>query len=721
MKKQLRNVFALLLGAVLLLSALPLAATAAGGTTLYNWTASTPDKDDKVFSSNLLTGEEKVRWNETAQVYTENGKVQMPLHTFVNKVIGRGTKVYGLPKDAVKGTTDSLRVDAFPTIDTAGLKAIDLSFVYAYKPGEKGLNVANSDLLRVYVSTNGMDWTERYVGIRSAEIIGTGTTQSGEAVICYEIHTEDLMKIAGEYICGIRIMPDGMSGVAKGTFSLSEITVTGYKSKADFESAVPAQSMGQADGGKIDIEDARKLLLETARNSTATTELERIVDAFSLATQATPSSLEEMLNSTNIRPVEGISTAAAESVHMLFTYMLERHLMTEEKADQLLTEYEAVKTTADIVTDLNTPQQILRAYGKSAAGDILLQVTEKVSHAYMVVESDPVYLPDRINVDPVQSTITYLTMKGEVTKTFFDAYIYEGFLPLTLDILATGTAKAADVDVFASMVDGVQVAVTSSQGIRSCEIAVGGQKVVPDNPAATGLVCTDKALADAVAALSDGKHEMTVTVASGLGEPQTIVVEFEKKDGKAAVLGTVAPDHSATCRSKAMTDVDKNAWYHEAVDYALAGGIMSGYNATTFGPNDTLSRAMVVQVLYNKEGQPAISGKHDFTDVPADQWFNNAVTWGTQNGVMGGYGDGKFGPNDSVTIEQIAVILWNYSGNPAFSGKADSVGAYSGWAANALAWAVENDILAGVPFTNATENATRAQTAQMLMNYLKNN
>ena len=101
------------------------------------------------------------------------------------------------------------------------------------------------------------------------------------------------------------------------------------------------------------------------------------------------------------------------------------------------------------------------------------------------------------------------------------------------------------------------------------------------------------------------------------------------------------------------------------------------------------------------------------------QWYSNAVTWATQNGVMGGYGDGKFGPDDAVTVEQIAVILWNYSGNPVFSGNADSVGEHSGWAANALSWAVENGILEGVPLENATEDAIRAQTAQILMNYLK--
>ena len=172
------------------------------------------------------------------------------------------------------------------------------------------------------------------------------------------------------------------------------------------------------------------------------------------------------------------------------------------------------------------------------------------------------------------------------------------------------------------------------------------------------------------------------------------------------------------CPAKEMLDVGKSAWYHKAVDYALTNGIMGGYNFYTFGPYDTLSRAMVAQALYNKEGQPAVSGSHGFTDVAAGQWYNNAITWATQNGVMGGYGDGKFGPDDDVTVEQVAVILWNYSGNPAFTASADSVGAHSGWAANGLAWGVETGLFEGMPCDAVTDAANRAQTAQMLMNYL---
>ncbi|MBQ3556660.1 MAG: DUF4886 domain-containing protein [Oscillospiraceae bacterium] len=169
----------------------------------------------------------------------------------------------------------------------------------------------------------------------------------------------------------------------------------------------------------------------------------------------------------------------------------------------------------------------------------------------------------------------------------------------------------------------------------------------------------------------------------------------------------------------AMTDVGANDWYYDAVDYVIDNKIMSGYNAFTFGPNDTLTRAMVVQVLYNKEGQPALNGqKHSFKDVPSDQWFNNAVTWGSNKGVVSGYGGGWFKPNDAVSLEQVAVILHNYAGKPAGNGDISGFGACSDWARPALKWAVEQGLFKGMEYDSVTASATRAQTAQMLMNYL---
>ena len=172
----------------------------------------------------------------------------------------------------------------------------------------------------------------------------------------------------------------------------------------------------------------------------------------------------------------------------------------------------------------------------------------------------------------------------------------------------------------------------------------------------------------------------------------------------------------------AMSDVPADAWYADAVSYVVQNGLMSGYSTDKFGPNDTLNRAMVVQVLYNKAGQPGLNGaKHGFSDVPAGQWFNNAVTWGSKRGIVSGFGGGLFKPEDAVTVEQAAVILWNYAGKPAAGGTLKNVGKYSDWAANALRWCAAEGVLDNVPFTNATEKATRAQIAQILTNFTQAN
>ena len=167
-----------------------------------------------------------------------------------------------------------------------------------------------------------------------------------------------------------------------------------------------------------------------------------------------------------------------------------------------------------------------------------------------------------------------------------------------------------------------------------------------------------------------------------------------------------------------FTDVKAGYWYDAAVDYVVDNKLMGGYNATTFGPDDNLSRAMMAQILYNKEGKPAVSGTSAFADVKADDWFSAAVTWAAEKGIMSGYNATTFGPDNAVTLEQLAVILWNYSGKPASTASADYVGTHSSWANDGLAWAVEKDILANVPYLAATDGATRAQTAQVLTNFL---
>lgn len=211
---------------------------------------------------------------------------------------------------------------------------------------------------------------------------------------------------------------------------------------------------------------------------------------------------------------------------------------------------------------------------------------------------------------------------------------------------------------------------------------------------------------------------------------------FTMSGGNVTVKAVFAPladsgacDGGAACPSRAFTDLKSGAWYHEAVDFVLRNGLMNGYGSggsgSLFGPEDRLSRAQFAQILYNKEGRPAGAGSAPFTDVAADAWCAPAVAWAAERGIAGGYGGGLFGPDDAITREQLAVMLWRYAGSPAApSGElsfmdAGQIGAH---AREALGWAVHTGVMNGKAggVLDPKGQATRAQTAQMLKNFLEN-
>ena len=185
-------------------------------------------------------------------------------------------------------------------------------------------------------------------------------------------------------------------------------------------------------------------------------------------------------------------------------------------------------------------------------------------------------------------------------------------------------------------------------------------------------------------------------------------------------------DGGGDCPSRGFTDLGGvGTWYHEAVDYVLRNDLMGGCGSGLFGPDNHLSRAQLAQILYNKEGRPAVTGSSTFTDVAPGAWYAPAVTWATERGIAGGYGNGTFGPNDNITREQLTVMLWRYAGSPAATNKelhfndADGISSY---ALDAVCWAVENGVLNGMGGGILAPQGltTRAQAAQMLKNFICN-
>ena len=170
------------------------------------------------------------------------------------------------------------------------------------------------------------------------------------------------------------------------------------------------------------------------------------------------------------------------------------------------------------------------------------------------------------------------------------------------------------------------------------------------------------------------------------------------------------------------TDVDAGAWYADAVSYVTDNGLMGDTSSTAFSPEDAMTRAMLATVLYRAADTPAVTGTDDFTDTADGAWYADAVLWASRQGLVTGYGDGTFGTNDPVSREQIAAILWRYAGSP----QAQDAQAFSdestisAYAADAVDWARANGIVNGKENNtfDPQGNATRAEVATILRNYL---
>lgn len=178
------------------------------------------------------------------------------------------------------------------------------------------------------------------------------------------------------------------------------------------------------------------------------------------------------------------------------------------------------------------------------------------------------------------------------------------------------------------------------------------------------------------------------------------------------------------CPSAEFSDVLSGVWYHDAVDYMLRKELMNGMGEGLFQPEGELTRAQLVVILYRAAGSPEVEGTSAFTDVPDGLWYTDAIVWATESGVVNGIGEGLFAPDNKITREQIATILYRYA-------KAEPVGedmlqdfidvaSVSSYALDALNWAVAEGLLNGADgMLMPTDNATRAQIAAILMRWME--
>ena len=190
----------------------------------------------------------------------------------------------------------------------------------------------------------------------------------------------------------------------------------------------------------------------------------------------------------------------------------------------------------------------------------------------------------------------------------------------------------------------------------------------------------------------------------------------------------VTPARPAAPVGFPFVDVSGSDWFYNDVRYVYEKGIMDGTGADRFSPNAPLTRAMIVTILYRMAGSPSVSGSSDFTDVAAGKWFAKAVAWAAANGIVNGYGSGLFGPNDPVTREQLAAILYRYAvyGGMTAVTLEENLGGFadtaqlSAYAIQAMNWAVGQGLINGSGSNLVPKaQATRAQVAAIIHRYLE--
>ncbi len=291
---------------------------------------------------------------------------------------------------------------------------------------------------------------------------------------------------------------------------------------------------------------------------------------------------------------------------------------------------------------------------------------------------------------------TYSIHGGNVaicyTKGFMDAYdfLYRGQIDdLTITVLAADEAVVADlINAIGDVTTGSGEAIKAARNAYEA-LSEEQKKLIPPE-----IV---KKLTDA-----EAEYDELIKSVSQVGTP-----------------AQGAQNENAS--GLPFADVVPGSWYFDGVKFVYANGLMNGTSADKFSPEATLTRGMVVTILYRMENEPAVNGGKVFSDVAAGRYYSNAVAWASANGIVEGFTDGTFKPEKAVTREQLAAILSRYA---KFQGKTvpetelpAGISA-SNWAKADVAWAYANGILNAAQGSDAAQNANRAEVAMAIYAYL---
>lgn len=341
------------------------------------------------------------------------------------------------------------------------------------------------------------------------------------------------------------------------------------------------------------------------------------------------------------------------------------------------TNYATLQDAVDAVTDGQTIKAL--ADGSAAVSGNMTFTVDTNGHAVALTAASGYDLSQTQNGDVISCTVSVHHSSGGGSTTSTYAVTVEKVEGGGVTASRTRAAKGATITLTVKPEDG-------------CELA----ELTAADAKGNALKLTEKG----------GKYIFTMPASA-------VTVK--------AIFRTVAEQRETALP---FTDVSADAWYHDAVQFVYGKGMMTGTSETAFSPDTIVSRGMIVTILYRMEGCPSNPGESTaFADVATSRYDSDAIAWASAKGVVTGYSDGRFGPDDPITREQLAAVLYRFAEDPETAGMvlseftdADQVSSY---AVDAMRWAVGNGLFVGNggQVLDPTGTATRSQAAVLLMRF----
>lgn len=354
--------------------------------------------------------------------------------------------------------------------------------------------------------------------------------------------------------------------------------------------------------------------------------------------------------------------------------------------------------------------------------------------------------PTKPTIPPTESNVTFGPDGSKIeTITNPDGTKIETITSQNGDQSVTQTKKDGSVTTSIKKVDGTVANISKDKNAHTKAEVVLSKKAVSEAkksgkslllPISSVESGTSSKNAPVIEVENEGKETVKVTIpVSSLnynsvavivnkdGSEKVIRKSANTKDGLSLSLesGTVIKIFDNT---KTFSDTSGH-WAKDFIDFVASHELYAGTSTTTFGPNVGMTRGMLAVVLHSLENNPNSNADMNFGDVMDGDWYDDAIRWANEKGMVAGYGNGKFGPNDQIKREQLALMLYRYAGSPAHSSTAlnfQDADEVSSYAVKAMQWAVDNGIISGTGNNtlNPKGTATRAQVATMLMRYIEN-